>query len=95
MSASDNGRPAQGRAAIAFKGELERLREQRRTPELTREYTIGGSIEQSVHRELDAQRERDIARINNRLREAKGHANNEFGVSQHRARARRDFERSR
>lgn len=95
MSAPDNSGPTRERASIAFKGELERLREQRRTPELTPEYTIGGSAQYSVHKEVDARRERSIARISNRLREVKGHLENEFGVFQHRARAVKDFERSR
>lgn len=96
MSAPDNGGPHRAAApGIAYKRELERLREQRRTPIATREYTIGGSIQYSVHKELDALRERSIARISNRLREVKAHLTNEFGVSQHRARAVKDFERSR
>lgn len=76
--------------ADKFKRELEQLRAQRRTPALKPGYTIGGEIQRSVHKELDAAREKRI-----RLLEIRGHATNEFGVSQHRARAVKDFERSR
>ena len=76
--------------SITAKRELERLRAERRAPALSLGCTIGGEIQRSVHKELDAAREKRI-----RLLEIRGHATNEFGVSQLKSRARRDFERSR
>jgi hypothetical protein len=82
-------------SGIRFKRELEILKEQRCVPLLMRELTIGGEIEQSVHAAEDRQRELRIAVIDHRLREVRGHVENEFAVSQQQDRARRDFERSR
>lgn len=76
--------------ADKFKRELEQLRAQRRTPALSPSYTIGGEIQRNVHKELDALREKRI-----RLLEIRGHATNEFGVSQQRGHAKKNFERSR
>jgi hypothetical protein len=82
-------------AGIRFKRELEILKEQRRVPLLTRELTIGGEVEQFVHAAEDRQRELRIAVIDHRLREIRGHVENEFAVAQQQSRACRDFERSR
>lgn len=96
MSALKNGSTGPSASGIAYRRELERLRGERPTPTIGRDYTIGGSTEQAIHRELDALRERRIGVIENRLtREVKGHLENEFGISQQRDRAKKDFERSR
>lgn len=79
----------------AFLRELEALRAQRQPPSLDREYTIGGTAEQSVHREVSEERETRITQMEARFRETRGHATNEFGVSRVREVASRDFERAR
>lgn len=79
----------------AFLRELEALRAQRQPPTLERDYTIGGSVEQTVHREVSEQRETRITQMEARFRETRGHAANEFGVSQQREVAAKAFERSR
>lgn len=79
----------------AFLRELEALRAQRQPPTLERDYTIGGSVEQIVHREVSEQRETRITDMETRFREMRGHASNEFGVSKQREVAARAFERSR
>ena len=97
MSAEKDDGPAEARdtPAIAYKRELEALREQRRKPTATLDCTIGGGSEQSLHRELDRLREQRIAVLDNRLRGVKGHIENEFAVSKEREHAKRDFGRSR
>jgi hypothetical protein len=52
-------------------------------------------MEQSVHTTIDQRRETRIGVLESRLREVRGHAENEFGVAQAQGRARSDFERSR
>lgn len=79
----------------AFLRELEALRAQRQPPTLERDYTIGGTIEQSVHRSVSETRETRITQMEARFRETRGHATNEFGVSQQRDVPSRAFERSR
>lgn len=92
----ETGRPAQPAGPeISYRPTLETLRAQRRAPVFELHHTIGGGIEQSVHHKLDALRERRIAVMDNRLREVKGHIENEFAVSNEREHARSDFERSR
>lgn len=79
----------------AFLRELEALRAQRQAPDRQLEHTIGGSVEQSVHREVSEQRETRITQMETRFKEIRSHATNEFGVSQQRDVASREFERSR
>lgn len=79
----------------AFLRELEALRAQRQPPAQGRGFTIGGTVEQSVHRTVSEVRETRITQLEARFRSVKGHAVNEFGVSQVRGVAARDFERSR
>lgn len=79
----------------AFLRELEALRAQRQPPDRQLEHTIGGSVEQSVHREVSESRETRITQLEHRFRETRGHAANEFGVSKLRSVPTRDFERGR
>lgn len=79
----------------AFLRELEVLREQRGALSAERDYTIGGAIEQNVHREVNEQREARIRDLETTFKSMRGHVTNEFGVSQQREVAARAFERSR
>ncbi len=74
---------------------LEALRAQRSTPTFSRDYTIGGEIERAVHTEVGAQRERRISFMEARLREVKGHIENEYGRMRLKGHCARDFERVR
>lgn len=91
--ASSAAAPAPARPA--FFRELEALRAQREPPAPELGYTIGGSTEQSVHREVSETRETRIAQLETRFTEIRSHASNEFGVSQVRGAASRDFGRER
>lgn len=79
----------------AFLRELEALREQRDVLKSERDYTIGGTTEQTVHRTVSEERETRIEQLETRFSGIRGHATNEFGVSRMREVAVRDFERSR
>ena len=80
---------------ISSRPALETLRAQRRTPSPERALTIGGHTQSSVHSQLDAQREKRIQSMESRLSNIKGHATNEFAMSQQRGRTTRAFEYSR
>lgn len=80
---------------IPNKLSLEALRAQRSAPTFARDYTIGGEVERIVHTEVAAKRERRISFIENRLKELKGHIENEYGCMLLKGRSVRDFERSR
>lgn len=80
---------------IPYKRALEALRAQRSVPTFSRDYTIGGDVECAVHTEVEAQRERRISFMEARLREVKGHIENEYGRMRLRGHSARDFERVR
>ena len=95
IDANDETPPDAARPEVAYKRMLETLRAQRDRPTFTRDYTIGGEVERTVHAEVATQRERRISFMETRLREAKGHIENEYGRMRRKGHSARDFERVR
>lgn len=77
------------------KDELERLKAEREKPVRTLDFTIGGTVEQTVHSDEQARRTAREAYIANRLERMRGRAENDFSKACVRGRAKDDFERSR
>ena len=75
-------KPVDTRPDIATKAELEQLRAERDQPVIAQNYTIGGSIEQHVHSKENANREKRIAALRERLGRPKNRARDDFNRTQ-------------
>jgi hypothetical protein len=66
-----------GQGPVSVK-QRQKLIDERATPAPRLEYTIGGTVEQQVHTQIEKKREAAIAHINKRLQRVKGKARDSF-----------------
>lgn len=92
MSADQSNDPRNGPTDMVTREHLDRLRDERSTPNLEMHYTIGGTIETAVHSRVDAQRDAAIAKGERTLATASHDMRTEVAIAANEGRAQAEFE---
>lgn len=87
--------PPETQSSAASRQELESLEKMRTAPKAEPRLTIGGGIEENVHKEIKRRLEHSIGTLRQKLDDAKDRAKKGFSLAKSRDRAKKDFDRPR